>query len=117
MHYRPDVVFLQDKAFFFTPAGLPSHAPGSACGILGSTFGWNQALRKINPLHKTYTHGIVNLHFFWVLGFFVAFVARKVRRGFCDWVCGEKWVLILLSLGVFCRIYGACSARSATWGL
>ena len=44
-------------------------------------------------------------------------MARKVRRGFCDWVCGDKWVLISFGSGVFCRVCGAWSARSATWGL
>ena len=35
--------------------------------------------------------------------FFVAIVARKAQRGFCDWVCGEKWVSIVFGLEVFCH--------------
>ena len=39
--------------------------------------------------------------FDFVFGVFVAFVARKARRAFCDWVCGGKWFLILFGLEFF----------------
>ena len=32
-------------------------------------------------------------------------MVREARRGFCDWVCGEKWFWILFDL-FFCRVCG-----------